>query len=187
MVLKEQNLKKFMNSVIRQNIIEYKSFGLFYVVGIDANNYKVNLQSSNDKIQLNGVKFCTPYAGNGYGFFQLPNINDLCIVGFVGKNKAEPIVLGFLYDTDVSQDTDYVIPIKQNELLYINKLNGAMIFINENNKIVMQSGKDSSTFTLGEDGSLSLKNKDGYGIAVNASGKVTIHGTDIDFKQTPMS
>ena len=46
---------------------------------------------------LEEVKLLSPYAGNQYGFFLLPEIGDQILVGFLDGSYDRPIALGSLY------------------------------------------------------------------------------------------
>jgi len=188
MVLKENNIKSVMNTIIDDRIKNFKSFAMFYVANINNEKYTASLKSVNDNVQLDDVSLPTSYAGSGYGFYCLPNINDLCLVGFTDRDYRAPYIITFFYDNNgIGQDQDYIIPIKQKELLYLNQLNGAMIRVRENNDIVLEAGKSNSKIILKNDNTIQLKNKNGWGISITSDGEVQLHGNYLGLTETPMN
>ena len=64
------------------------------------NRVKVRLLSRTDSVQeTDFIRVMTPAAGKEFGFFDMPEVGDEVLVGFVDGDFTAPYVLGCLWNT----------------------------------------------------------------------------------------
>lgn len=127
-----KGLKDVLKDLINVEIQKYKGFDLFVITGVNE-DLTFNIKKLNLNKQYDNVEMISQGLGNGCGFIFIPPINTVVLVGFLGDSET-PIILGTLFDV-FSNIKDAKLPIKQGEIILVNKTNGAYIFINENNEI----------------------------------------------------
>jgi len=115
------------------------------------------------------------------GVVSTPQVDDLVLLLFPARSD-EPIVVGNLYG---DQDEDRA-PFGEAGEYRINRL-GATIEIattDSGDTVIRLAGGDAGAIALTinlDTGDISLKNQNGHGIEIPASGDVTISGSTIDF------
>ena len=141
------------------------------------------------------ARLATPEAGNGRGQVFRPDVNDEVIIGFLGDDPRQPVVLGALHGSKNALPADFA-PSKDNIGKGWVTRNGIAIAFKDQDKpvIVIKTKKgtvtiddDQETISIadGHDNVLTL-DKDGVAIKsgkdfkVEASGKVVIKGASVD-------
>lgn len=126
---------------------------------------------------LEGVKLVTPFAGDGYGCYALPEIGEQVLVGFLGGSYDRPFVLGSLYAvgdgmlSDCFTDANAVKKIKTKA--------GAVIEISDvEGKEAIRVGTPGGLSVTLEDkgGSVVLTTDDATLTLDGKKGKVTLNG-----------
>lgn len=92
-----------------------------------------------------------PMAGNGRGFFFAPELEDEVIVGFMGGESDQPIILGYTWNGEDAPPTSHprerIIKTKNHVIRLIDATPGAngagSVSIEDanNNKIILSNGK----------------------------------------------
>ncbi len=179
-----KNIKESIRDLVKETLEFDQGLDIYQIVLVNPETYTVNIKQLNGYKTYVNVDFTGHNFGNGKGCLQLPNVDDLVLVAFV-KGSEKPLVLGSLFNKFM-REPDSIVQIKENEWFVNNKINGAFIFIDENNNVTIKNpiGNDVK---LNQDGSFIIKNKDGYGIKVDASGNMTLSGITINHTQTPFS
>lgn len=148
--------------------------------------YKCNIKNLEFKHSLDDVPIGGIGLGHRKGILKYPAVGDFVLVAFIGN---EPIIIGTIYDY-FSQSPDSVPIIKLNELAIIQKEDGSIILMKENNDILIRAAGSSGDFDdgakirLNSDGSFKLFNKDNYGIECDKDGNLVLRGVTIDHTQT---
>ncbi|MDR2971531.1 MAG: phage baseplate assembly protein V [Bacteroidales bacterium] len=100
------------------------------------------------------IRMVQPHAGNGRGFYFIPEIGDEVMVGFENENAEKPYVIGTLYHGNHSPELKDRMKISDsNDLKYIRTRNGHTIsifdFENEGGGILLfDKDKDNWTYQL---------------------------------------
>ena len=133
------------------------------------------------------------YAGDGYGAYWIPEIEDQVVVAFMRGQLSQPIVLGSIYSQlampklvrSNNSDPKY-FRTKGGHMLLMEDGTGRKIELidaSRENSVVIDSEANSITVKSGGDvtveatGSLVLKGKD---VTIKASGTVTVSGSTIN-------
>lgn len=158
----------------------------------DGNNgyikdYKCQIKHTDFTYTIDDVPMAGLGLGNNKGIIKYPAVGDFVLVAFVSSDR--PYILGTLYDI-FTQAPDNIPQIKLNELALVQKENGSIILMKDNNDIVLRSADSTGAFNgaklrLNSDGSFKLFNKDNYGIECDASGNIKLRGVTVDATQTP--
>ncbi|HYD37112.1 MAG TPA: phage baseplate assembly protein V [Allosphingosinicella sp.] len=133
------------------------------------------------------------YAGDGYGAYWIPEIEDQVIVAFMRGQLRQPIVLGSIYS---QLATPKLVRSSSSDPKYFRTKGGHMLLMEDgtgrkvelidatgDNSVVIDSEANSITVKSGGNvtveagGSLVLKGKD---ITIKASTTVTVSGTTIN-------
>lgn len=94
------------------------------------------------------ARVASPYAGNGYGMYLLPEVGDSVLVGFIGDDMGEPVILGGFWGATNAIPTGNA----ERENKY---------------KTILTQGGNSISFTDGDDGSLQMKTANGHNIIIS--------------------
>jgi len=155
---------------------------------------KVSFPWDGNSSQSNWARVVQPLAGDKYGYYFLPEINDQVLVAFEGNNHDNPIVIGSLYSGDGKQadcyDADnYIKNIKTkagNEIRISDKPGSEQITITNktaNDNQIILTVEDSGKITITSNGKIELTAPD---IKLSANdhlalcgGQVAISGTKI--------
>jgi len=117
------------------------------------------------------VRYASPHAGNGHGWYSRPEIGDEVVVAFEQGNPDRPVVLGSVYNGKLKPMQD---DTRDNNLKWFLTKSGHKIeFDDEEEKITIVSAKETCTILL--DG----KNKS---ISITADGDMSIEGDNITIK-----
>lgn len=100
------------------------------------------------------IRYISPSASQGQGFFFIPEVDDEVLVDFEGGNAEAPFVLGGVYNSNATPPE------------------GSS---NSSNHIKMLMSKSGSFFKLNdEDGSITIQDKAGSSIVLDGSGNINI-------------
>ena len=141
------------------------------------------------------ARVAIPYAGDGRGFLFMPEVGDEVIVGFMGGNPSEAVVLGSLHGSaapppcDKSDDNDIKTIVTREGVkiefddkkkhLVIETPGGNSITVSDDEKSVLVKDQNGNKVTLSSDGIVLDSAKD---VAVKAKGDVNIEGTNVNLK-----
>jgi len=181
---------KKIKEIIEKEMSKLKSIDVYQITGFNADTYTVNIKHPLQIKQYNNIPISGAGLGDFRGIMSHPNVGDMCTVGFLGKGQnPSPIVLGTLFNS-FATNKDNIPQIKEKELLIRNDTLGCNILMNSD--IIIKVPDSTGNLDNGPrlkmkgTGEFILINKGGFGIRCDASGKVTIAGTTVDFTTTPM-
>lgn len=141
------------------------------------------------------ARVAVPYAGDGRGLVFMPEVGDEVIVGFMGGNPSEAVVLGSLHGSaapppcDKSDDNDLKAIVTREGVriefddkkkhVVIETPGGNSITVSDDEKSVLVKDQNGNKVTLSSDGIVLDSAKD---VAVKAKGDVNIEGTNVNLK-----
>lgn len=128
----------------------------------DIDGLKVRLQRLDHPagVITDWVRIATPMAGNKYGFCFAPEVGDLAVAAFQGER---PIVLGFIYGGGAA--TPSTDPAQR----IIGSVDG--------NAILFTDGQDSGVTLRDKHGNQIVMDADGISISTDKDLKITASGT----------
>ncbi|HLP10610.1 MAG TPA: type VI secretion system tip protein VgrG [Flavobacteriales bacterium] len=126
------------------------------------------------------ARYSAPYAGNGWGVFFRPEVDDEVVVGFLNDDPREPIILGSLHNKCLSAP-----PVEPKESNYIKGIytQGKLeVKFDDENKVITIVTPNKNTITISDkDDFISLKDKkeseikiDKDGITLTSKDKITL-------------
>ena len=125
------------------------------------------------------ARLATADAGDGYGSFFIPNVNDEVVLGFFNDDPRDPVVLGSLYGKNIAPA---ITPTEDNfERGYISP-NQLKIMLNDETGAITLETPESNKVELLDDtsadgGGITLTDKHGNSITMNKDGvKITSKG-----------
>jgi hypothetical protein len=163
-----KSFKTVINNFVEDKLKELLKLELYVVISSN-NDYTVNIKDVTSKQQFENVKVLGAGLGHGKGLLNRYSKNDIVLVGFLGGEFSQPIVLGSLFDV-FSPKKDSVPLIKEGELLLLPKINGAYIYIKTDNSIVVKNS--NGEFSLGVDGRLTINNAYSFPLVDGNNGQV---------------
>ena len=138
------------------------------------------------------ARVAAPYAGEGRGLVFLPEIGDEVIVGFMGGNPSEAVVLGSLHSsgaaspTEKSDDNNIKGMVTREGIrlefddekkhVVVETPGGNRITVSDDEGGILLEDGNGNKVTLSSDGILLDSAKD---VSVKAKGDVKIEGTNI--------
>lgn len=141
------------------------------------------------------ARVAVPYAGDGRGLVFMPEVGDEVIVGFMGGNPSEAVVLGSLHGSaapppcEKSDDNDIKTIVTREGVriefddkkkqVVIDTPGGNSIKVSDDEKSVLIQDQNGNKLTLSSDGIVLDSAKD---VAVKAKGDVNIEGTNVNLK-----
>lgn len=141
------------------------------------------------------ARVAIPYAGDGRGLVFMPEVGDEVIVGFMGGNPSEAVVLGSLHGSaapppcDKSDDNDIKTIVTREGVkiefddkkkhVVIETPGGNSITVSDDEKSVLVKDQNGNKVTLSSDGIVLDSAKD---VAVKAKGDVNIEGVNVNLK-----
>lgn len=150
-------------------------------------DYRCQIKNLCFKYSLDNVPMIGLGLGHKKGVITYPSIGDYVVVSFM---DTKPIILGTVFDY-FSQKPDSVPVIKMNELAIVQRENGSIILMKENNDVLIRASDSTGNFDNGAririnaDGSFKVFNKGNFGIEVDSAGNMTLRGVTINGTQTP--
>jgi uncharacterized protein involved in type VI secretion and phage assembly len=143
------------------------------------------------------ARLATTSAGPKAGHVFRPSVGDEVVVGFLGDDPRQPIVLGALHSSKNAPDGDFEIPSEENLHKGILLSSGAALaFRDEDGKPAATLRTKRGVFTIDDDTkTLTLEDEDGNSLTLTsdgitiksakdlvleASGKVTIKGQEVE-------
>lgn len=179
MVYKEmKSFSKVLEEFIDKRLSYFKGIEVFVVTAVNPDTFTVNIKHPNfKKYAFSNVQVMSLGLGNFKGIMKLPSKDDLVIVGFLGKESNNPIVLGTIFDqTSQSQQANPVV--QDNELFLNAKEKGSYIVIKPNNDIIIRTtdanGNKKGSIKITTDGNIILN--EGTSPIARVSDQVSVIG-----------
>jgi len=164
-----KDLKEVLRNMINEEIGNLKGLDIYVVTGVNS-DLTFNIKQLSRNKSYDNVEIVSQGLGNGSGFIFYPTVNSVVLVGFI-TNSERPIILGNMFDI-YSNTKDSKMTIKQNEVLLMNKTNGAYIFINENNTIKIK--EPNGEYVLIDSNGLTSSNYNSSDGTAGATADVTV-------------
>jgi uncharacterized protein involved in type VI secretion and phage assembly len=122
------------------------------------NRVKVRLLTqAKDNYETDFIRVASPFSGNEYGVFFMPEVDDEVIVGFNNGDIESPVVIGSLYN--MKRKAPFTIENGENTT--------KALVSKENNKIVIDDSDDNK--------SIVIQTKSEYKVVIDdKNGKITI-------------
>ena len=194
-----------IQSVVRDQLRCFKTAELATVTAVyshesssDKNNYECDVKLRDSDLELKRVPVCT----QRIGAVAIPNKDDLVLVQFLHGDIHAAVITGRLYN-----DVDRPPEAKPQELVYISPdpedqgVRRLYLELPKGNKLTLEDGKlflemGKTTLTINNDGDVELKSnakvvveskadatlKVGGNLELDASGDVTVSGTNVSVK-----
>lgn len=159
----------------------------------DRGRVKVRLDWISSEFTTEWANVAQIYAGDGYGAYWIPEIEDQVIVAFMRGQLSQPVVLGSIYS---QKAIPKLVRGSNSDPKYFRTKGGHMLLLEDGvgrkielidatreNSVVIDSEANSITVKSGGDvtveaaGSLTLKGKE---VTIKASGTVTVSGSTIN-------
>ncbi len=141
------------------------------------------------------ARLTTPEGGNERGFFFRPNEGDEVVIGFLGEDPRQPVVLGALFGSKNKPPTDFADVSEDNVAKGIATKNGIALLLTDQDKPIVALKTPAGSLTIDDDGkqiilkdaksSITLSDsglvlKTDGDFTIEASGAVKIKGSTID-------
>lgn len=137
----------------------------------DDGNYECTVRLKNRK-QPDGSDFelrKVPVATSHMGLVNIPNLNDLVLISFVGGNINAPVIMGRLYNDEdrppLNKSSEYIL---QHSLA-----KGGTLKLDEEGVITLTSANESSVVTINDD-EVILSTSDGQVTITLENGAITL-------------
>ncbi|SHL39654.1 Rhs element Vgr protein [Chitinophaga jiangningensis] len=114
------------------------------------------------------ARIATLDAGNNRGTFFRPELNDEVVVGFMGTDMRDAVVLGMLHSSSLAAP---LTPAKDNyQKGYVSKTNFKLIFDDEKKSLTIESPKGKKITVSDEDKILQLEDENGNQLILDEKG-----------------
>lgn len=114
------------------------------------------------------ARIATLDAGNNRGTFFRPELNDEVVVGFMGTDMRDAVILGMLHSSSLAAP---LTPAKDNyQKGYVSKTNFKLIFDDEKKSLTIESPKGKKITVSDEDKVLQLEDENGNKIILDEKG-----------------
>jgi hypothetical protein len=135
----QDSLAKMLRKMIDEKVRTLKSLDIYLVTEVNSEDFTVNIKNLNFKQAVfNNVPIMSIGLGNFKGIMKLPSVGDLVIVGFIGIDSNQPIVLGTTFNNrGLYSQAQPVVQI--DELLLSSKEKGSYIVIKPTNDIIIRT------------------------------------------------
>jgi uncharacterized protein involved in type VI secretion and phage assembly len=120
------------------------------------------------------VRVLTLHAGQEWGWYSIPEIDDEVLVGYEQGNPDYPVILGALYNKDKPPSQDSQVDQNMVKMFYTKGGNKIIIRDEEGKEAIELSTKDGKNSVVMEMG--------GPSIAISSDGDITISGANITLK-----
>ncbi|MEM7373501.1 MAG: type VI secretion system tip protein VgrG [Bacteroidota bacterium] len=157
-------------------------------------NFRIKVNISGVHEQNEGVwaRLASFYASVGFGAVFLPELNDEVVIGYVGQDGREPVVLGSLYSEAhsppfVNDDDNFLKGIvtrnghkfqfdEEKDIITLQTNGGHSIVLSDEKKEIVTTDSNGNTITLDKEG-IHLNSK--KNINIEASKDITIKGMNV--------
>ncbi|RDU97342.1 Rhs element Vgr protein [Trinickia dinghuensis] len=144
--------------------------------------YLLKLDGEGKRIQSDWLQFVSPFAGEGYGMFFLPERGARALVAYSGSNPARAYVVGFLWDGEKTPPVEResranvrVIRTKQGKQIEIDDSENGKIEIRDDKDNLFRINTSDGTVEIACSGGVSINVKDGKAsVAVTREGSLSI-------------
>jgi hypothetical protein len=175
------------NNINQSTDVSYKPLEIMVFTGyseVDENG-KIqsnigNIKGVNNDNTYNDVQILGLGLGNNRGIYIPIKTNEFVLVGWI--SKTTPVILGSINDY-ITESTDNMPKIKEDELVIVSKEAGSSIFIKNDGTITVKTS-DGSKIRLNNNGHFKLFNKDNYGIECDKDGNLIFRGVTITSTNT---
>lgn len=152
----------------------------------DANfRVKVNISGFHQNNEGIWARMATFYATNGQGAVFLPEKDDEVVIGYVGEDSREPVILGALYSAA------HAPPLQNENENYLKGIitkKGHKITFDEEKDILTVETKGGNSFVLNDsDKKISLKDINSNEIIMDSSGINISNNSKINIKSNALS
>lgn len=144
----------------------------------DTDNYQCSVKLKNKKLP-DGKDFelrQVPVATQHMGLANIPNVNDLVLVSFIGGDINAPVIIGRLYNDEdrspVNREKEFLLQQSATE--------GGSIMLDEQGKIIITSKNKKNIFTL-EDEKISVESEK-FSLVIDISGEKISISSDKDLE-----
>ncbi|MCI4670773.1 MAG: type VI secretion system tip protein VgrG [Bacteroidia bacterium] len=143
---------------------------------------KINIPGLHQNDDGIWARYGTPYGGNQRGFNFLPEIDDEVIVGYIGDDAREPVILGSLY----SQANPSPLDNDDNNFLkgIITANEHKITFDEENNVLSIETQGGNSVVLDDQNGSIKLSDSNNNVIEMNSGGITLSNSSTIKIQST---
>ena len=163
---------------------------------LDELRVKVKIPALGEEAEAVWARLLSPEAGTERGYFFRPEEGDEVVLGFLNTDPRFPVIMGGLYSSAIAP------PVASDEITADNFIKGIytktgmqLSFDDENNAILLQTSDDQYISLHEGDEKLEIKDINGHTITLSsdgvviksegdmtleASGKVTISGSEVD-------
>ncbi|MEK8048737.1 type VI secretion system tip protein VgrG [Ideonella sp. DXS22W] len=144
------------------------------------------------------ARLALPSAGKGRGWYLRPEVNDLVVVGYLGDDPRQPVVLGCLHSANAAPPQALTDDSGKNALsgfvtrsglslvlddekktLQIKTPGGHQVLLDDQDKAIQLKDSHGNELVLDQNGVRIKSTKD---LTLEASGNVAIQGSAIDLK-----
>ena len=136
---------------------------------------KGNIKEIFSNIAFKGVQILGLGLGNYRGVYCPIKTDELVLVGWLDTNT--PVILGSVNDY-INQIQDSIPRIKEDEIVIAPKSLGSVIYIKDDGSITLKT-KDGSKLRLNNNGHFKLFNKNNFGIECDQDGNLILRGVTI--------
>jgi len=143
---------------------------------------RVRFHWMNDNEKSPWLRIASPYAGEGKGFFAMPEVGEEVMVAFEGDHPSKPYVIGSLYHGKATCD----FSTKQNDLKVFQSRSGNKILLNDQSGSVMIEDKDGNSLKLDGAGAVQIISKESLVlccgdaiIELKKDGTISLKGKDL--------
>jgi uncharacterized protein involved in type VI secretion and phage assembly len=120
------------------------------------------------------IRFLTPHAGEDRGWYAIPEIGDVVLVGYEFGDPNHPIALGALYNKNAAPPGAASTP--ENDIKLIRTKAGNEIKIND------QSGSEEIAIATKDGDNKIVLNMAGPSISIESKGDISIKGSNISIE-----
>jgi uncharacterized protein involved in type VI secretion and phage assembly len=131
------------------------------------------------------LRVTTPHAGNGKGFFAIPEIGEEVIVAFEGDHPARPYVIGSVYHGKAPSH----FSTEQNDLKVFQSRSGNKILLDDSAGSVLIEDKDGNLLKLDGAGAVQVTSKERVvfrcgdaTIEMKKDGTICLNGKEVAIK-----
>ncbi len=123
-------------------------------------------------------------AGNDRGAFFRPEIGDEVVVGFLGDDPNEPVVLGMLHSSDKPTPK----PLEDDNHIkgFVSRSRMELIFDDQKKAVTLKTPAGKTIELDEESGTISLKDENGNSVTMDPSGIVIESGANLTLKASGM-
>jgi hypothetical protein len=167
------SLAEVIDSRIKKRVKKVRSIDTAKVTSVNSATCMVNVQTSTSPdmgpggagagttSELQNVPVAQFYVGNNFGQVVLPHVGDRVVIGYMGGEIVNPIVLGVVYQTpmdELDEPTPQITPPLTNpnnsDELYFKHISGSSVKFLPEGDIIFQGKTTGSYIKIDKDGDI---------------------------------